>query len=101
MHCDYIVKKANRRLHALTQLKKCKVPSGNIVHIYCGLIRSILEYASAVFAGLPKYLTCYLENVQKRALLIIWPSISYETALDKAALLPLFLTVGQSRVLNL
>ena len=57
------------------------------VHIYCALIRSILEYASTVFAGLPKYLACYLENVQERALSIIWPGISYETAaLDKAAL---------------
>ena len=50
---DYIVKKANRRLYALRQLKKCKVPSADIVHIYCALIRSILEYAYAVFAGLP------------------------------------------------
>ena len=86
VHCDYIVKKANRWLYALRQLKKCKVPSADIVHIYCALIRSILEYASAVFADLPKYLACYLENVQKRALSIIWPGISYETALDKAAL---------------
>ena len=35
---------------------------------------------------LPKYLACYLEKVQKRALSIIWPGISYETALDKAVL---------------
>ena len=64
----------------------CKVPSADIVHIYCALIRSILGYASAVFADLPKYLACYLENVQKRALSIIWPGISYITALYKAAL---------------
>ena len=51
-----LVKKANRCLYALRQLKKCKVPSADIVHIYCVLIRSILEYASAVFADLPKYL---------------------------------------------
>ena len=83
VHCDYIVKKANRRLYALRQLKKCKT---DIVHIYCALILSILEYASAFFAGLPKYLACYLKNVQKRVLSIIWPGISYETELDKAAL---------------
>ena len=86
VHCDYIVKKSNRRLYALRQLKKCKVPSADIVHVYCALIPSVLEYASAVFAGLPKYLACYLENVQKRAFSIIWPGISYETALCKAAL---------------
>ena len=62
------------------------VSSADIVHIYCALIRSILEYTSAVFAGLLKYLACYIKNVQKRALSIIWPGISYETALDKAAL---------------
>ena len=62
------------------------VSSADIVHFYCALIRSILEYASAVFAGLPKYLACYIKNVQKRDLSIIWPGISYETALDKAAL---------------
>ena len=58
-------------LLALRQLKKCKVPSADIVHMYRELIRSILEYASAVFADLPKYLACYLENVQKMALSII------------------------------
>ena len=59
VHCDYIVKKANRRLYRLRQLKKCKVPSADIVLIYCAQIRSILEYAFVVFAGLPKYLACY------------------------------------------
>ena len=51
---------------SLRQLKKCKVPSADIVHIYSALIRSILEYVSAVFADLAKYLACYLESVQKR-----------------------------------
>ena len=64
------------------------VSSADIVHIYCALIRSILEYASAVLSLLTYllYLACYLENVQKRPLSIVWPGISYETALDKAAL---------------
>ena len=67
VHCDYVVKKANRWLYALRQLKKCKVSSDDIVHIYCMLICSILECAFAVFANLPTYLACCLENVQKRA----------------------------------
>ena len=100
MHCYYIVKKANRRLYALRQLKKCKVPSADIVDIYCALIRSILEYASAVFAGFSKYLACYLENVQKRVLSIIWPAICMKQLLTKLYY-PFILTVGQSRVLNL
>ena len=91
VHCDYIVKKANRRLHALTQIRKCKVSSADIVHIYWALIRCILEYASATFVDLSKYLACYLENVQERAHSIIWPGIKYETAaLDKAGADPGF-----------
>ena len=34
VQCDYIVKKANRRLYALTQIRKCKVSSADIVQIY-------------------------------------------------------------------
>ena len=62
-------------------LASASVLSADIVHIYCALIWSILEYPSAVFADLPTYLACYLENMQKRALFIIWPGISYEIAL--------------------
>ena len=91
---------AQRRLYALRQLKKCKVPSADIVHIYCALIRSILEYASAVFADLPKYLACYLENVQKGPFLSLGLVFRMKKHLTKLHY-PLFLTVGQSHVLNL
>ena len=40
VHCDYIVKKADRRLYALRQLKP-KVPSADIVHIYCALLTCV------------------------------------------------------------
>ena len=43
-------------------------------------------FALHTFADVPKYLACYLENVQKRALSITWPGILYETSLEKAAL---------------
>ena len=99
VHCDYITKNAKRRRYALRQLKS-KVPSADIVHIYCALIRSILEYASAVFADLPKYLACYLEKCKKGP----FPSFGmvFRIKLHLAKLhYPLFLTVGLSRVLNL
>ena len=47
----------------------------------CSLIRSILEYASIVFANLPQYLSNALENIQKSALGIIVPSMPYSQAL--------------------
>ena len=81
VHCDYIIKKANRRLYALRTLKKCGVPTSDLITVYCSLIRSVIEYASAVFANLPKYLSGALEGIQKRALRIILPNLHYDEAL--------------------
>ena len=80
-HCGSIIKKANRRLHALRVLKNCGLPMQDLLAVYCSLIRSILEYASIVFANLPQYLSNALENIQKSALGIIVPSMSYCQAL--------------------
>ena len=86
VHCDYIIKKANRRLYALRTLKKCGVPTSDLITVYCSLIRSVIEYASAVFANLPKYLSDALEGIQKRALRIILPNLHYDEALILSAL---------------
>ena len=80
VHCDYIVKKANRRLYAFRSLKKCGVPTCDLITVYCSLIRSVIEYASAVFANLRKYLSDALERIQKRALRIILPNLHYDVA---------------------
>ena len=42
-HCDYIIKKSNRRLYALRKLKSCGVQEGELVAVYCSLLRSVLE----------------------------------------------------------
>ena len=57
---------------------------------------NLLEYPTAVettnipaplfFYVLPKYLQCELERVQKRALSIIYPSLSYDEALNEAGI---------------
>ena len=89
-HCDYIIKKSNRRLYALRKLKACGVQDGELVAVYCSLLRSVLEYASVVFADLPQYLCMALERVQKRALRIIFgPDLSYEDTLARSGLLSL------------
>ena len=41
--------------------------SSDIVIIYCSLICSVLEYASVVFANLPRDLSLALEKVQKKS----------------------------------
>ena len=81
VHCDYIIKKANRRLYALRSLKNCGVPTSDLITVYCSLIRSVIEYASAVFANFPKYLSDALEGIQRRALRIILPNLLYDEAL--------------------
>ena len=53
----------------------------DLLAVYCSLIRSILEYSSIVFANLPQYLSNALENIEKSALGIILPSMSYSQAL--------------------
>ena len=77
VHCDYIMKKANRRLYALRQLRRCGLSAHYSVMVYYSLVRSILEYACVVFAALPQYLSDSLERIQKRALAIIFPGSIY------------------------
>ena len=86
IHCDYILKKSNKRLYILRQLAKFGLPPTDIVNIYCTLIRAIVENASVVFANLPLYLNNLIENIQKRALRIIFPNLSYSEALEKTKL---------------
>ena len=81
-HCEYIIKKANRRLYALRKLKKSGVSSSDIVVVYCTVIRTMIEYASVVFPNLSQTLSKDLERVQKRAMSIIYPSHSYMDALS-------------------
>ena len=78
MHVDKLLNKANSRL-----LKKAGLNPSDIVHIYCSLIRSQIEYASPVWSGLPNTLSDLIEAVQKRALKIAHLSLSYEEALEQ------------------
>ena len=83
VHVEKIVSKATKRLYLITQLKRAKVPTEDIIQICCACIRSILEYASPVFYNsLPKYLSNEIERVQKRFLKRIYPDLSYDKAIE-------------------
>lgn len=61
------------------------VAPADILCVYCAIIRSVLEYASVVFANLPQTLSDDLERVQKRALAIIHPNCSYDDWYSKTS----------------
>ena len=71
----------------VTQLKRARVTSHDLVAFYCACVRSSLDYACAVFHfSLPQYLQTELERIQKRALFTIYPGLSYAEALVEAGI---------------
>ena len=58
----------------------------DIIQVYCTLVRSVLEYAAPVWAGLPSYSSDLVESVQNEALRIIFPDLTYSQALVRAGL---------------
>ena len=54
--------------------------------IYCSIVRSIVEYASPVWAAVPLYLDELIESVQQKALAIIFGQVNYTEALVLAGL---------------
>jgi hypothetical protein len=73
LHCDYITKKANKRLCILRILRRARIGYQQLVTVYCSLVRPILEYAAPFWSAIPDYLKAKVERVQKRALKIINP----------------------------
>ena len=72
-HVSYIGSKANSRLHFLRQLKRAGVSADDMLTYYIGVIRSVLEYAAPAWhSSLTDELSENLENIQKRALRIIY-----------------------------
>jgi len=81
-HVESICKKAATPLYFLKQLKRAKVPPKDTLLFYTTSIRPVSEYAYPVFHNaLPQYLSNEMERLQKRALRIIQPDLSYAEAL--------------------
>ena len=81
-HVQNVVKKANKRIYFIVQLKRAKLPPSEILLFYCSCVRPILEYGSQVFHyGLPMYLSDVIERVQQRVLSIIYPGCAHTDSL--------------------
>ena len=81
-HVERICKKASKRLYFLSQLKRAKVQSRELVEFYVTCIRPVLTYACEVFNfNLQDKLKLSMERIQKRAMRIIH---GYDTPYDVA-----------------
>ena len=86
-HVESVLKKSSKRLYFLRQLKRARVSEKEMILFFCTCVRPILEYASPVFHySLPSYLSNDIERIQRRALKIIYPNLSYQEALVKSGL---------------
>ena len=80
---DKITTKAAKRLY-LKQLKRSSLSDNDLKCFYIASIRYILEYTCQVFHyGLPEYLSDQIERIQKRALRIVCPDLSYSEAIEE------------------
>jgi len=88
-HVTTIVSKGSKRLYMIRNLKKHGLDMCDLIPIYIGFVRPLLEYACVVWhPGLSRDLSAKIERVQKRALrIILGPDyVSYESALRTTGL---------------
>ena len=83
-HVAEISKKVASRLYFLKQLKRANIPAKHLLIFYLTFIRTVTEFACPVFHNaLPTYLSAELEQLQKRAMRIIFPFVPYSDALHQ------------------
>ena len=86
-HVAEISEKVASSFDFLKQLKRANIPAKDLLIFYLTCIRPVTEYACPVFHNvLPAYLSAELEQLQKRAMRIIFPFVSYSDALRQANL---------------
>ena len=71
MHVFEIIRKANKNLYHLRECRRSKLLVEVGLTTYISKTRPILEYASPVWGGRPKYLEKEIEQVQIRSMKII------------------------------
>ena len=80
-HVPKIVTKAGNRLCMLRLLKRANADTKMLSTVYSTVIRPVLEYACQVWHfNISGYLSDDIERVQRRALRIILPELSYTEA---------------------
>ena len=86
-HVDYICPSVSKRLYFLSVLKRAGASQWDLLMFYKAAVRSVVEYACVVWhMGLTDEQSNSIQSIQKRALGIILPDVSYEYALVQAGL---------------
>ena len=84
-HITHIVSKASKRLYFLRLLKRSGVDRYSLLTVFTTCIRPVLEWSY----GTTQYLSNEIERIQKRALKIIHPDLSYGESLKATLILSL------------
>ena len=79
---EHVIAKSSKRLYSLRLLKPASVKPEDVLKVYVCSIRSVLEYAAQVWQDIPDA----IESIQRRALRIVFPELSYQQALNQANL---------------
>jgi len=89
-HINEVIRKVSKRLYFLIQLKRANVAARDLVLFYSTCIRSIIDYAIPVFYhALPQYLKEELIRLEKRAVSIILPRLTYSLACIELGIKPI------------
>jgi len=89
-HINEVIRKVSKRLYFLIQLKRANVAARDLVLFYSTCIRSIIDYAIPVFYhALPQYLKEELIRLEKRAVSIILPGLTYSLACIELGIKPI------------
>lgn len=85
-----MISRAGSRLYMLRRLKQFRLPAADLVTVYTGFVRPLLEYACPVWhSSLTTAESNMIEQIQKRALRMIFPGRSYTEALLNADIVDL------------
>ena len=84
LHVNAVCMKASKRLYTLRLLKRNGLPDSVLVKVYCTYMLDLLYpwvHMWSVAQQPPLYLSNQIEQIQKRALQIIYPSFTYNQAM--------------------
>ena len=77
-----IVKNGKKRLNSLRVLKQCCASPASVAKVCTTVVRPALEYATPVWQDIPDFLSYKIESIQKRAMRIMFPLMTYNEALN-------------------